>query len=225
MNRSEFINAAGGTYQKSKGWSWLKGRDKYKRFWKFYVDVHPRAKTVYGLLPVESVFHNNQYSIEHIVPISVLRNHLKGPVLQGASLNPFNLLPAHQRLNIERSNYNFDFDNDPIVTILPMLSKRNKSSQQSGFDAEHEWVPPARSRGDIARSVLYMKLVYPIKKLYIEHHEDLIRWCLHDQPSELEKAYNDWAYSKWKIQNPLIAEPSLLGDSGFLKLLSEDYPK
>ena len=224
MNRLTFIQEAGGVYTHHQGWSWLTSRDKRLRFWQFYRQHHPKSRTVYGQLPIQKILHDNSYSIEHIIPHSELKRQLHGKIENGASINPFNLIPAHQEINKARGSSAFDFDNDPLESTLPLLSKRRKKSHQSGFDADGEWIVPPRSRGEIARSILYMLLCYPLNDLYADHHQSLINWAQKDIPSKIEQDYNAWVEQKWKIRNPLIESPDILDRPSFLYALQEAFP-
>jgi hypothetical protein len=223
MNRKSFIESAGGCYRQKKGWSWLRSRDKRLRFWRFFTSFHPESGSIYGNFPIHKIIHDKAYSIEHVIPCSILREHLHGRTYNGASINPFNLMPAHQMLNIERGNSDFDFDNDSITSVIPIFGKRKKSRQISGRDHEREWVLPMRSRGDVARSLLYMMLTYPLSGIYVEHHATLIKWARQDRPSRVELEYNAWVSKQWRIQNPLIQNPDLLKDPSFIQMLTERH--
>ena len=223
MDRQTFIHKAGGVFRSHKGWSWLTSREKRLHFWQFYQKHHPNSQTVYGQFPIHQLLHSKSHSIEHIIPCSVLKSKLKGTMFRGASLNPFNLIPSHQRLNQLRSSFNFDLDEDPVIDLPSLLSKRRKSHTQSGFDAEKEWVVPPRSRGDIARSILYMKLCYPLDSLYSSDHDTLVEWAQKDVPSKVERDYNGWVMARWSIQNPLIDEPELLTHPKFKNTLTEPF--
>lgn len=223
MNRQNFINSAGGCFKQRKGWSWLRSRDKRLRFWCFFTSLHPQSGTVYANMPIRKIIHDKAYSIEHVIPCSVLKTHLNGRTYNGASINPFNLMPAHQKLNIERGNSDFDFDGDSISCLPTPLSKAKNQRPTSGHDNEGEWVLPTRSRGDVARSLLYMILTYPLIGLYGEHHDTLIQWALQDRPSKVEQDYNAWVSKQWRIQNPLIENPKLLEDPLFIQMLREPH--
>ena len=75
-----------------------------------------------------------------------------------------------------------------------------------GFDAEKEWVIPMRTQGDLARSILYMCLVYGISELYGEHLNVYTNWAKLDPPNIWEIKYNDWVEQNLGIRNPFIAD-------------------
>ena len=104
MDRQTFIHKAGGVFRSHKGWSWLTSREKRLHFWHLYQKHHPNSQTVYGQFPIHQLLHSKNHSIEHIIPCSVLKSKLKGSMFRGASLNPFNLMPSHQRLNQLRTH-------------------------------------------------------------------------------------------------------------------------
>ena len=79
--------------------------------------------------------------------------------------------------------------------------------ERTGFDADNEWVIPSRNRGDVARAILYMLLVYGIDELYQRHIDTLVHWAKVDSPSAWELAYNQWVYDRLGIRNPLIDTP------------------
>lgn len=223
MNRQTFINSAGGCYKQKKGWSWLGSRDKRLRFWLFFTRFHPQSGTVYGDFPIRQIIHSKAYSIEHVIPCSILKAHLNGQTCNGASINPTNLMPAHQKLNLARGNSDFDFDGNPVIKVLLVFHKRQNRRQVYGLDSEQEWVLPTRSKGDVARSLLYMFLTYPLSQLYRKHHGTLIRWAQQDRSSRVEREYNAWVSKQWRIENPLIENPDLLKEPSFIQMLDEPH--
>jgi endonuclease I len=68
-------------------------------------------------------------------------------------------------------------------------------------------VIPSSNRGDIARAILYMLLVYEIDELYNQHVDTLVHWAKLDSPSAWEIAYNNWVYARMGIRNPFIDTP------------------
>jgi len=77
----------------------------------------------------------------------------------------------------------------------------------TGLDSENEWIIPSRTRGDIARALLYMTLTYGIDELYNRHLDTLVHWAKVDPPSAWELAYNEWTFNRLGIRNPFIASP------------------
>lgn len=212
VNRQTFIDMAGGVYQASRGYhSWSRS-DKWKNFWSFYFDTqHGWVKSIYGKIPVSDLYQRKNHTIEHVVPRSFLEKYLRRKrvpkhVRYGATVNPFNFVPAERDLNSGRSNFQFDFEGDEVVR--PFRIHLNPDAYASiGLDAENEWVIPTRTRGDIARAILYMVLVYDIKELYHSHIDTLVHWSKIDQPSSPELAYNRWIHAKHGIRNPFIDAP------------------
>jgi endonuclease I len=157
------------------------------------------------------LYQKQRHSIEHIIPRDFLDRYLanKGVprhVRYGATTNPFNFAPSERGLNAKRSNFPFGFNNDQIVRPNHWeLHPENFSA--AGFNADHEWVIPSRNRGDIARAILYMLLMYEIDELYNQHISTLIHWAKIDSPSTWEIAYNHWVYTRLGIRNPFIDSP------------------
>lgn len=228
ITRQDFVEYAGGVYQSYQHFRQWDSRDKWKNFWSFFFDTeYGWVTALYGTLPVSELYQKQRHSIEHIIPRDFLDRYLarKGAprhVRYGATVNPFNLAPSERGLNAKRSNFRFDLDDDHIVRPYQIeLHPENFSG--TGFDADHEWVIPSRNRGDIARSILYMLLVYEIDELYNRHIDTLIHWAKLDSPSAWEIAYNNWVYTRRGIRNPFIDSPEnaliLLNNTELLKSL------
>ncbi|EKE03858.1 MAG: hypothetical protein ACD_20C00137G0013 [uncultured bacterium] len=224
MNRVEFVTNAGGVFKTNKGYKGLNGTDKDKIFWGFhskYQDSHG----IYSGVPTDQLILSNQKSIEHVTPKSVLQKYLRRTsdkaTSQGATVNPFNLFPADRDINSKRGNSPFDFDGDKVVVKFTSPKFKFKDF---GLDKDNEWVIPKESRGDIARSILYMNLVYNLKKIYGNKTETLKQWAIQDPPSKEETDYNEWVKKNIGIQNPFLSPngKELLKDERLLEELSSD---
>ena len=161
---------------------------------------------------MRSLFDEEVYSIEHVVPNRVLEELLSGRERYGAQCNPFNLMPAHVKLNQQRSSYPFDLQGDtPTKRLSLALSSTHKDLV--GLDEDNEWVLPRRSRGDVSRCVLYMSILYrlPLSKKDASVYRD---WARKDRPSNVEKYLQTWVHKNFSIRNPFIDKPDLLKEDG-----------
>lgn len=226
ISREDFIAHAGGVYESRTSWRDWSGRDKYDNYWMFYFDAdYGWVKSVYGQIPVSELYQRQRYSIEHIIPRSFLDPYMasKGvlnSVRYGASTNPLNFAASERGLNSSRSSFPFDMDGDTV--LRPFRIDLNPDAYgTTGLDADNEWVIPSISRGDIARSILYMVMMYGIDELYNRHLETLVHWAKVDPATPWELAFNAWVHGRLGIRNPLIDEPSVanryLDDVGLLR--------
>lgn len=211
-NREDFLHYAGGILQSDKHFRHWGSHDKWQNFWAFFFDTqHGWVNSIYGTIPVDELYQKKHHSIEHIIPRDFLDRYLthkNAPryIRYGASINPFNFAPSERGLNTKRSNFPFDLEDDKIIRPYRLeLHPENYSG--TGFDAEHEWVIPSRTRGDIARALLYMLMTYEIDTLYNQHIDTLVHWAKIDSPTSWEIAYNQWIYSQYGIRNPFIDTP------------------
>jgi hypothetical protein len=211
--RQDFVEYAGGVFQSHKHFKQWDSSDKWRHFWSFFFDnAYGWVTSIYGTMPINELYQKQRHSIEHVIPRDFLDRYLahKGVprhVRNGATVNPFNFAPSERGLNAKRSNFAFDMDDDHIVRPQQMELHPENFADASGFDADHEWVIPSRNRGDIARAILYMVLIYEIDELYARHIATLVHWAKVDSPSAWELAYNQWVYSRWGIRNPFIDTP------------------
>lgn len=209
ITRKEFIELAGGTYHSDEKYDHWGQDDKWRHFWSFFFDNdRGYIKSVYGAVPVELLLQKQRHSIEHIIPQAFLNTYLKNKnapkkMRYGAGVNPLNFIPAERSLNSSRSSFPFDFDGDEVKRPF-RISLNPDAYLTTGLDAGNEWVIPSRSRGDIARAILYMLITYGIDELYNNHLETLIHWAKIDAPSDWEIAYNQWVYNRLNIHNPFI---------------------
>jgi endonuclease I len=132
-------------------------------------------------------------------------------VRNGATANPLNLAAEDARLNRARGDVRYDLDGDEVVNVMATVTARGPPDTV-GPDAEGEWVPPSRSHGDIARAVLYMTLVY---RLPLPLDARWLGWIADDPPSAQERAFNIWTRRRWRIGNPLVEHPAMVGELAF----------
>ena len=230
IERIKFIEEAGGVYQSRRSYRQFKSDDKWEHFWAFFFDTDRGwVKSVYGSIPVDTLVQKKRHTIEHIIPRSFINEYLMSQrvprnIRFGAETNPLNWVPAERALNSRRSSFQFDFNDDKVVR--PKQIHLNPDAYSStGIDSDEEWVVPTRSRGDIARAILYMLIVYEIDELYVDHIKTLVHWAKTDKPASWEIAYNEWVDKQLGIRNPFISDGKRwLEDEDLLKgLLCENY--
>ncbi|MFK7857639.1 MAG: endonuclease/exonuclease/phosphatase family protein [Granulosicoccus sp.] len=214
LSRDDFIRLAGGVYESCKSWRQWKGSDKYDNYWSFYFDADfGWVKSVYGRVPVSKLYQRQRYSVEHIIPRSFLRQYMTSrrrpdSVRYGASVNPLNFAAAERGLNSSRSSFPFDMDGDDV--LRPFRIELNPDAYgTTGLDKDNEWVIPSISRGDIARTILYMVMIYGIDELYNRHLDTLVHWAKVDPATPWELAFNAWVHGRLGIRNPFIDEPGV----------------
>lgn len=212
ITRSEFIRRAGGVYESDVRYDQLSSSEKWNKFWAFFFDTeHEGVTSVYGDIPISKLRKHRRLSIEHIIPRSTLHHTLNLQQastlrINGATTNPFNLAPSDRFLNKTRASFPFDLEGDRVDR--PFDIYMNPSAKGlTGLDADQEWVIPKQSRGDIARAILYMMVIYELDELYATHTKTLTEWSQADPPLEWEIAYNRWAQKQFHICNPLITTP------------------
>jgi len=224
MNRQQFQALANGIYTSKDHWKHKSSEEKHRQFWDFHHKLPGQTFSIYAGVPVTTLIKQKQYSIEHIVPRSYLEEHLQEcqtNIRYGATVNPFNLAAAHQRLNARRGSADFDYDDDPINKSF-CTPFRSIHRNQIGFDKQGQWVVPYRHRGDIARAILYMHLIYPLPKLQSVDLDALVAWGKMDQPSKWEIRYCQWIQERISIINPFIQQPQLVKDLELQKSICID---
>lgn len=208
MRREEFVKLAGGVYESPIHYGQWGERERYENFWAFYDDFRVEARSLYAGVEVSRLIERGEYSIEHIIPNSLLKKYLqRSPraVRNGASVNPLNLAPCHRELNNQRKDLPFDFDGDQIVEAA-CIDLPEARVCVVGLDHEREWVVPRWTRGDVARAILYMGLVYRLERLFGENLEALLAWAEEDPPDAWEVSYNDWVKARLGIWNPFVSK-------------------
>ncbi len=208
MNRKYFIKLAGGIPQVPQKNNYVAQKIQQKYFWRFFSQSKWRksVKAIYSDQTVDTLLRKGTYSIEHILPKSHLRYYLKAihqpsGLVHSAIYNPFNYAPSHRRVNASRSSLPFDLDNEDIFTFIQ--TKKTVNSVV-GVDQEGEWVVPERSRGTVARAVLYMSILYGIDQINRHPVDEYLTWALECQPELWEIEFNRWMRKKYKISNPYI---------------------
>ncbi len=210
MRREEFINKAGGIYENTEFYTQWSGADKARNFWDFFDQSGDKfIHSIYAGVTVDLLRRKKMYSIEHIIPKSFLKRYLKikgfkDKIIKGSTTNPLNFAAAHRNINSFRYNFPFDVEDDRIIRSYEI--KLESIYSDYGLDKEKEWVIPLRTQGDIARSILYMCLLYNIKEFYGEHLNIYRNWAKLDPPNIWELKYNEWVYKTFKIRNPFIAD-------------------
>mmetsp|Transcript_5802 Transcript_5802/g.8904 ORF Transcript_5802/g.8904 Transcript_5802/m.8904 type:complete len:275 (-) Transcript_5802:341-1165(-) len=249
----EFRRIAGGLPTYKTPYSGINSNAKRALMWNFFrsdraTEAMLDAKTVYSgkgrgatirelLNEMDDGDQETIHSIEHVIPKT---KYLKKPLeergmdkleVNGATVNPLNFLPCHSSINSSRDQRLFDFDGDAVSSDSLAIVDGLSREFEGGKDQEGEWVPPLVSRGDIARCVLYMVLMY---ELEIGDGEDnfvneddvrvLRQWMIQDAPSKFEKEYGMWLRETKPlgidVQNPFVSNPELAtNNSMFEKLI------
>jgi len=229
MTREEFIKLCGGIFTSEQSYKSYTLSEKYRYFWSFYNGkkfienkeiTDEEIVTIYAGVEIDNVKQRKKFSIEHIVPMSFINKYLRRQakaVKKGACCNPFNFAASHREINSQRSSWPFDFDGDEIVRRGKLHIRHVYTDY--GLDHENEWVVPSKSRGDVARAILYMSLIYNIREFYGRDIVELVKWAKIDPPGFWEIKYNQWVYQHRKIQNPFIQ--NLKGDISPLQLLTD----
>ncbi len=242
----EFRRVAGGLPDAPRKYSGISSNDKNRLLWNFFssefvTDEMIDAKTVYSgkekgatireLIDNlnDGIGSNNIQSIEHVVPKSTyeekLRRRLGVNKSNGASINPLNFLPSHRTINSKRGTRAFDF-NGGIVQSETLAEVDGMSrSFQAGADDEGEWVvEPLLTRGDIARCVMYMEMMYGLQYVNEIEMRKLQEWMQEDEPSDYEEKFGLWIRKTqpfgMNIQNPFVSNPELATDEMFENLLN-----
>jgi hypothetical protein len=206
MNRHGFISLAGGipTIPQRKNYRAQQTQQKY--FWKFFAQTKWRksVKAIYSDLNVDTLLRTKTYSIEHIIPRSILREQLRKlgsskSIIHSAIFNPFNYAISHRKVNVYRSSTEYDLDGDHVV--LPIKYYAN---QRLGLDGEGQWVVTERSRGVVARAIIYMCLLYRFNQIGEYPLVNYFSWASTYKIDLWELEYNRWIRKKYNICNPLI---------------------
>jgi len=223
MNRKHFISLAGGVHLSNKNYDDWNGRDRYEHFWGFFEGNNLSMPSIYQGISVRDLFDYDEFSIEHILPMGFIYRHMKSQnrkIRDGASTNPFNMAACHRDVNRARGNSPFDLDGDQVKLAYD-LPYETKGEGQSGHDDDYEWVVPRRTRGDVARAVIYMCLIYEVGGFEPGDFLTLSEWALADKPSKWERAFCRWVDKHHGIRNPFISEDQheLLTDAELMRSL------
>ncbi len=235
MNRREFIALAGGIPRIPQPRNYLARKIQHKYFWRFFAKPKWRnsVKAIYSELTIDVLLRRKIYSIEHIVPKSYLRaylanTHQSALLIHSAIFNPYNYAPSHRKVNACRSSLPYDMEDEQIATTVRV---KKMVANGVGTDSEGEWVVPKRSRGSVARAVLYMSLMYGIDRIGSDPIEKFVPWALEQPPALWELEFNRWIRKKYMISNPFIercggvSPISLCHDKELIEELRHYYKK
>ncbi|MFS2246093.1 endonuclease [Bacillus sp. A31] len=230
MKQEEFIELAGGTFKNNEYYDAWGKKDKYENFWAFFESDYNYVKAIYSGLDINSLRQMKLHSIEHIFPKGTLKNYLKlrnekEDIIKGATTNPLNFAAEHREVNKERGHLPFEIENDKIIRQIRLTPPAYYTDW--GRDHENEWIVPTISRGNVARTMLYMSLTYKVRDLFQEHLNTYIYWAKSDPLTHWEIEFNQWVYEKHKIKNPFCDDSTemvkLLDDAElFQNLLFEN---
>jgi hypothetical protein len=208
MKVSEFVQLAGGVYTSPVPYDAWSEDERYENFWAFF-EATQDATLLYSRLEVGDLLREGGLSIEHIIPKGLLKRALqRAPKAArfGATVNPFNLAPCHRTSNHERGDWPFDFEGDQIVE-RSCVTHEDQTFCDAGLDRQRQWVIPSWTRGEVARAILYMCLVYQgLERLFHKNADALLDWAQADPPEAWEIKYNRWVRSRLGICNPLIGD-------------------
>lgn len=207
MDRKEFLSKSGGMFTGYTLGSYAAESALIRYYWEFFSQPRFRksVKAVYTDVVVDVLLREKKYSIEHVIPKSFLYERLKRKghsrnLIRGALMNPFNFAPSHRRVNSLRSSIPFDLDGDR--TQISFKNPQNQRPSEFGLDHENEWVVPVRSRGMIARSVLYMSRLYALSVPGLDIYE---KWSTMHPPQTWEIDFNQWMLRRYQISNPYLS--------------------
>lgn len=142
----------------------------------------------YDIYKDETIIDTTLLTAEHVVPKSFLTNY------NDAKRDMHNIFLTDAQTNIYRSNYPFsdkiEYQNLEFINIY-------KSYHPCNF-----------AKGQLARSIAYMKIIYPnININKVIDLEVIMEWNLLFEPNELELKRNKLIYLLQGNINPLIEDP------------------
>ena len=142
----------------------------------------------------EIITNNNLLTAEHIFPQSFTKKCLD------AKRDMHNIFLTNAENNIYRSNYPFA---DSQID-MSLIEKREKNIYKF-------FVPPDFAKGQIARTVAYMKFIYPKLELNsVININLLLEWNDKFCPSFLENKRNELIYDIQGNYNIFILQPELI---------------
>ena len=205
MDSRTFIERALGPFENDESYSSWGGAEKAAFFWDFFTGENGWVPSVYAGARIDRMRDAQRHSIEHIIPKSILKAAIRPSRLKkGATTNPFNFAAADRNINQKRGHREFDFDEDEVRRWFSIPNLATLTANETGYDHEGEWIVPSRTRGDIARAVLYMSLVYDLKRWFPRDVTVLVSWAKSDPPAPWELAFNAWVETKIHRRNPLL---------------------
>lgn len=206
MNRHGFISLAGGIPAIPQRRNYRARRIQRKYFWKFFAQKKWRksVKAIYSEFNADTLLRAKTYSIEHIIPRSYMREQLLNlgsskSVVHSAIFNPFNYAISHRKVNACRSSTEYDLDGDSVK--LPI---KFSGIHRLGLDNQGQWVVTERSRGVVARAVIYMSLLYRFNQIGEYPTVNYFSWASRYKVNLWELEYNRWIRKKYNISNPLV---------------------
>ena len=147
---------------------------------------------------------NQLLTAEHIVPQSYIKS------IDNAKFDMHNIYLTTSNINTHRSNYKycdesklFHTKDNNLLDYDPIINYKNNKLKM--------FIPIATSRGIIARSIAYMKIIYC--DFSIENIIDLdilVKWNYQYPPSKLEKEKNLLIYEIQGNYNEFILNPDLI---------------
>ena len=147
---------------------------------------------------------NKLLTAEHIVPQSYIKS------IDNAKFDMHNIYLTTSNINTHRSNYKycdesklFHAKDNNLLDYDPIINYKNNKLKM--------FIPIATSRGIIARSIAYMKIIYC--DFSIENIIDLdilVKWNYQYPPSQLEKEKNLLIYEIQGNYNEFILNPDLI---------------
>ena len=153
---------------------------------------------------------SNIYTIEHICPKSFLKKN------RNSKYDLHNLGITDSFYNVHRSNYKYS-DKSPVIYSLYKLNNNKITIQindNSNLDIKHYnyknsalkiFIPVESSRGEIARSILYMSNLYDNNiKIKLIDEKILHKWNIDYPPSKREKERNLQIFKLQGNINPFI---------------------
>ena len=157
----------------------------------------------------ENLEKNQLLTAEHIVPQSYIKS------IDNAIFDMHNIYLTNSQLNTHRSNYKYKDELEFLKHKENILISNNLLAYNSSINYKSNnmriFIPKASSRGIIARSIAYMKIIYC--DFSIENIIDLdilVKWNYQYPPSKLEKQKNRLIYEIQGNYNEFIENLNLI---------------
>ena len=142
----------------------------------------------YDIYKNDKILNTTLLTAEHIVPKCFLKNY------KNAKRDMHNIFLTDAETNIYRSNHPFS---DKVASQNLEIINFYKFYHPCDF-----------AKGQIARSIAYMKIVYPnIDVNKVIDKELMIEWNLLFEPNQLERKRNNLIYKVQGNINPFIEDP------------------
>lgn len=142
----------------------------------------------YDIYKNENIINTTLLTAEHVIPKSYSKEYLN------AKKDMHNIFLTDAKTNIYRSNYPFsdkvEYQNLEITNFYKLYHPCNFA------------------KGQLARSIAYMKIVYPnLNITNVINFNLMIEWNLLFEPNELEIKRNKLIYNLQGNINPFIEDP------------------